>query len=143
MESVINSVQESCCCCGMFVSARTSNTYNKNHPLMSSSAASGLLVMSDLDCCAINGNSFRFCINCSKSLRRNKRPKYGRNNALPNISCQAFPSALEGLSMAEEAAIARAHPVVSILKLSPNGAFNLAVTEFLRVESCNTAMTWS
>ncbi len=39
---------------------------------------------------------------------------------------QSYPPALADLSMAEEAAIARVHPVVSILKLRPSGAFNPA-----------------
>ncbi len=40
------------------------------------------------------------------------------------MDCQSYPPALADLSMAEEAAIARAHPIVSILKLRPSGAFN-------------------
>ncbi len=40
------------------------------------------------------------------------------------MDCQLYPLALVDLSMAEEAAIARTHPIVSILKLRPCGAFN-------------------
>ncbi len=42
------------------------------------------------------------------------------------MDCQSHFFALVDLFMAEEAAIARMHLVVSILKLRPSGTFNLA-----------------
>ncbi len=43
---------------------------------------------------------------------------------MPRVDCQSYPLVLADLSMVEEAAIARAHLFVSILKLRPSGAFN-------------------
>ncbi len=43
---------------------------------------------------------------------------------MPKLYCQYFPPLLEDLISAEEAIIARAHPVVIILKLRPNDSFN-------------------
>ena len=40
------------------------------------------------------------------------------------LYCQNYPLALENLSIVEDAVIAKAHPVVTILKLRPNNRFN-------------------
>ena len=46
--------------------------------------------------------------------------------------CQHYPSVLEELTLTEECLIARSHPIASILKLRPNGAFNPAAYNRLR-----------
>ncbi len=81
-------------------------------------------MLSNLDRCGIVDKKFRFCKQCITSLRNGKCPKYGSINKLPRATCQLYPPALDGLSIVEEAAIARAHPVISILKLRPNRGFN-------------------
>ena len=43
---------------------------------------------------------------------------------MPQLYCQYYPSFLEDLTSIEEAVIAKAHPVVTILKLRPNNSFN-------------------
>ena len=43
---------------------------------------------------------------------------------MPKFCCQNYSSVLENLSIAEEAIIARAHFIVTILKLRPNNRFN-------------------
>ncbi|MCJ1347504.1 hypothetical protein MMC31_005729 [Peltigera leucophlebia] len=124
MNEVVDSVKAVCCCCNLFVSTTTSAMYNRNHSLIRTSITSGLLIEAELDCCGISDQGLRFCKQCVRFLRRNERPKFGLTNGLPRVSCQSYPPELDCLSIAEEAAIARAHPVVSILKLRPNGAFN-------------------
>jgi hypothetical protein len=45
-------------------------------------------------------------------------------NAVNVTMCQHYPKALEDLTLAEEYAIARSHPIGAILKLKPNGIRN-------------------
>ncbi len=87
---------------------------------------SGLLVISDVDSCSISADGIRLCPTCCKSLLRGNRPKFGILNGLPHIEYQSYLSVLADLSLTKEAAIARAHPIVSILKFRPFGAFNPA-----------------
>ncbi len=44
---------------------------------------------------------------------------------MPKLCCQYYLAPLEDLTFAEEVVTARAHPVVTILKLRPNNSFNL------------------
>ncbi len=48
------------------------------------------------------------------------------------MDCQFYPPGLANLSMAEEAAIAYTHPIVSILKLRPSRAFNPVVYSHIK-----------
>lgn len=43
-------------------------------------------------------------------------------NSINVCTCQNYPEELKDLSLIEEAVIARAHPVISIIKLRPSGA---------------------
>ncbi len=124
METVIDKLKAVCCCCGSFTSVEESSTLNVDGKLMLQCLTSSLIVLSDLDSCGIVDRKFRFCKQCITSLRNGRCPKYGSTNKLSRAGCQLYPPAFDGLSMAEEAAIARAHPVTSILKLRPNRGFN-------------------
>ncbi len=87
---------------------------------------SGLLVISDVNSCSTFADNIRLCPTYCRSLLHGNRPKFGILNGLPRIECQSYPPVLADLSLAEEAAIACAHPIVSILKLRPSEAFNPA-----------------
>ncbi len=88
--------------------------------------SSGLIVLSDLDSYGIVDKKLRFCKQCITSFQNSRCPKYSSTNKLLRASCQLYPPGLDGLSMAEEVAIARAHSVISILKLRSNRGFNPA-----------------
>ncbi len=126
METVIDKLKAVCCCCGSFTSVEESSTFNVDGKLMLQCLISGLIMLSDLDSCGIVNRKFRFCKQCITSLQINRCPKYGSTNKLLRVSCQLYPPALDGLSMAEEAAIACAHPMTFIIKLRPNRGFNPA-----------------
>ncbi len=126
MDSVIERLKYVCGCCGLFVSEKESQVYAIDDCLIRNSITSGLLTLSHIDCCAISNNDICLCLTCSRSLSLGNRPKFGILNGLPRVDCQSYPPALADLSMAEEAAITRTHPVVSILKLRPSGVFNPA-----------------
>ncbi len=126
MDSVIEGLKCVCGCCGLFVSEKESQIYSINDGLICNAITSGLLTLSHVDSCAISDDDICLCLTCSRSLSLGNRPKFGILNGLPYVDCQSYPPTLADLSMAEEAAIAHAHPVVSILKLRPSGAFNPA-----------------
>lgn len=126
MEGVVDGRKNVCGCCGLFATHNISTVYSISHPLIQDSLASGLIMLSEVDCCATSEDSLHLCQKYIRSLSHAERPKFGCGNGLPKIYYQSYPAALEGLSIAKEAAIARAHPVVSILKLKPSGAFNPA-----------------
>ncbi len=73
-------------------------------------------------CCS---RSFNFCHDCWTCVSGGREPKFGISNKMSKLCCQYYPTPLENLTSAEEAVIARAHPVVAILKLSRGhiGAF--------------------
>ncbi len=78
----------------------------------------------DLDVCGCCSGSFNFCHDCWTYISGGKEPKFGISNKMPKLCCQYYPASLEDLTSAEEAVIARAHLVVTILKLRPNNSFN-------------------
>ncbi len=87
---------------------------------------SRLLVISDIDSCSISADNIRLCPTFCRSLLRGNRPKFRILSNFPRIKCQSYPPILADLSLAKEAAIACAHPVMSILKLRPFRVFNPA-----------------
>ncbi len=127
IDSVIEGLKCVCGCCSLFISKKESQIYAINDCLIRNFITSGLLTLSHIDCYAISDNHIYLCLTCSRSLSLGNQPKFGIFNSLPRIDCQLYSPALADLSMAEEAAIARAHPVVSIFKLRSSGAFNLVI----------------
>ncbi len=127
MDSVIEGLKCVCGCCELFISEKESQIYSIDDGLICNSITSGLLTLSHVNSCAISDDNICLCLTCSRSLLLGNRPKFGILNGLLCVDCQSYPLALADLSMTEEAAIARAYPVVSILKLRPSGAFNLVV----------------
>ncbi|MCJ1349551.1 hypothetical protein MMC31_007792 [Peltigera leucophlebia] len=126
IDSVIEGLKCVCECCGLFASEKESQIFAIDVCLIRNSVASGLLIISNIDSCGISNNGIRLCLTCRNSLSLGNRLKFGILNSLPCVDCQSYPPALGNFSMAEEAANARVHPVMSILKLRPSGTFNPA-----------------
>lgn len=127
MEGVVDGIKNVCGCFGLFILLNTSTVYNMSQILIQNSLASNLVMLLEVDCCAILEGALRLYKKCIQLLSHTKRPKFGFGNSLPKLWCQSYPTALKGLFVANEAAIAYAYPVVSIFKLRPNWVFNLAV----------------
>lgn len=94
---------------------------------MQQSLSSDPIILSNLDSCNIVNKKFRFCKQYITSFQNERCLKYGSTNKLSWAICQFYLSALDSLSIAEEAAIFCAYSVTSILKLHSNRGFNLAV----------------
>ncbi len=78
----------------------------------------------DLDVCGCCSGSFNFCHDYWTCVSGGREPKFRISNKMPKLCCQYYLAPLEDLISAEEAVIARAHPVVTILKLRLNDSFN-------------------
>jgi uncharacterized protein DUF6570 len=70
-----------------------------------------------LDNCGIMDGSYQFWQSRFNALNRGKLPKFSAMNAVNITFCQDYPTELEDLSLTEEYAIARSHPIGIILKL--------------------------
>lgn len=127
IEGVVDGIKNVCSYCGLFVLLNTSTVYNISHILIQNSFASSLVMLLEVDCCAILKGALRLCKKCIQLLSHTKRPKFGFGNGLPKLWCQSYLTALKDFSIAKEVAIAHAHLVVSILKLRLNWVFNLAI----------------
>jgi hypothetical protein len=123
-------VQAACASCGEF-SARTALHRiplgdTRLHPLMASEGRF------QLDSCALEDASYGFCAPCFKALHKGKIPKFSALNGVNVTMCQNYPPELEDLTLTEEYAIARSHPIGTILKLKPNGFRNPAAYNAIR-----------
>ena len=113
-----------CGSCSRFTHPSELKIIPKDNPVVATASATGCLSLDQFDSCGCLSQSYTFCKECWKRITEGKPPKYSISNGMPQLCCQNYPSALENLSIAEEAVIARAHPVVTILKLRPNNRFN-------------------
>ncbi len=126
MDSIFEGLKCICRCCGLFILAQESQFFVRNDPFICNAIMSRLLVISDIDSCSISADGIRLCPTCCRSLLHGNRPKFRILNSLLYIECQSYLSVLADFFLVEEAAIARTHPVMSILKLRLSGAFNPA-----------------
>ena len=95
---------------------------HKTDPAFRRAVSSKTLVEADLDWCGLKDDKFYFCKACYGMILQSKIPKFGSVNAVSMSTCQSYPMILKDLTSVEEAVIARAHPVISIMKLRTSGA---------------------
>jgi hypothetical protein len=122
VEDACAGVETSCASCGEFMAKDDSELIPLDDDrLRLLKSTEGVL---QLDNCSIVDGSYRFCKSCFNALNRGKIPKFSALNALNVTMCQHYPAELEDLTLMEEYAIARSHPIGAILKLKPNGVRN-------------------
>lgn len=122
VDNVVASTKDVCASCGLFISSGNLKRLHHSHPILLSAFESHILVASDLDHCGKREHYFNFCMTCYRQIIESKPPKFGSTSQINVCTCQNYPDALNDLTLVEEAVIARAHPVISILKLRPAGA---------------------
>ena len=119
IEEACAGVEASCASCGEFSTRTTLHRIplddNRLHPLKSTEG------IYQLDTCALEDASYGFCERCFLALHRGHIPKFSALNGVNVTMCHLYPAELEDLTLAEECAIARSHPIGTILKLKPNG----------------------
>ena len=116
VETVVADTTNFCASCGQFISHAFVNMLHKTDLVFRKAVLSKTVVEADLDCW------FYFCKACFGMILQSKIPKFGSVNAVSMSACQSYPMILKDLTSVEEAVFARAHPVISIMKLRPSGA---------------------
>ena len=109
-----------CASCGLFIPLKSVKSVSQSDSLFQNCIDCGILAQRHLDCCACHEDAYFFCVTCFNCISKLKPPKFGAANSVNTTFCQSFPEELKDLTLAEEAFIAKAHPVVSILKLKPS-----------------------
>lgn len=122
IEDACAAVEASCASCGEFVAKAESRLIpvddNRLHIMKS---PEGVV---QLDNCGITDGCYRFCMPCFNALTRGRIPKFSAQNAVNVTMCQHYPADLDDLTLTEQYAIARSHPIGTILKLKPNRVSN-------------------
>ena len=126
LDSVIESMSSVCACCGLFVSKQNSRYWDFDNSELVDAMSAGRLNNQYLDCCGKRNSAYNMCNSCSGLVVRGKVPKFGSINGINMFACQNYPVELNDLTLVEEAVIARAHPIISILKLRPQGSGSAA-----------------
>ncbi len=112
------------CCCSRFVDPLELESIPDNNVVLMAAFETNILHCCIFDVCDCCSGSFNFCHDCWTCVSGGREPKFGISSKMPKLCCQYYPAPLEDLTSAEEVVIARAHPVVTILKLRPNNSFN-------------------
>src|SRR5579871_3512422 len=132
IEDACAAVETSCASCGEFLAKAGSERELipiRDDRLHSMKSADGVI---QLDNCSIANESYQFCKPCFNALNGNRTPKFSALNAVNVTMCQHYPAELEDLTLMEEYAIARSHPIGTILKLKPNGVRNATAYNGIR-----------
>lgn len=92
------------------------------HPDFVSVIEAAVIVEDDLDCCGRVDAGSHFCKFCYGMVVEKKIPKFGSINCIYVSHYQKYPDILNNMTAVEEAVIARAHPIMSIIKLRPSSS---------------------
>ena len=119
------SQQDVCTSRGLFIAVGSKHVLKKTDALVQNAFNVLLLTEQCLDCCGKYGKEpdeeLWFCDTCKRALTAIQAPKFVWYNQVNFTTCAQFPMELAGLTLVEEALIARAHTVISILNLRPAG----------------------
>lgn len=121
LENVVEDTKIVCLSCGLFISSWDVRSLHRSYPLFLNALHSSSLIEMSLDICGIQDDNFNFCMKYYRQIVEFKPPKFGSINSVNVYACQNYPNVLGDFTLVEEGVIARAHPVISILKLRPSG----------------------
>ena len=113
-----------CESCSRFTHSCELKIILKDNPVVTTTSVNRIFCLDQFDYCGCLSQSYIICKKCWKRITEEKLPKYNIFNGMSQLCCQNYPPVLENLSIAEEVVIARAHPVVTILKSRPNNRFH-------------------
>lgn len=122
IDNEIAGTNDVCICCGLFIPFGACTILTGVYPNFVSAIEAAIIVKDDLGCCArVDAGSY-FCKSCYGMVVEKKIPKFGSANCINVSLCQKYPDVLNDLTAVEEVVIARAHPIMSIIKLRPGGS---------------------
>ena len=124
--------QDVCVSCGLFIAVGSKHVLKKTDKLVQTAFKALLLTEQCLDGCGKCGKELNeelwFCTTCQLALAATQASKFRWYNQVNMTTCVQFLEQLKGLTLVEEALIARAHLVISILKLRPAGGSKPSAT---------------
>jgi hypothetical protein len=127
LEKACAEVERSCASCGEFGSELI---IVKKDQVYSMELKLGTHI--ELDKCGFVDDEYQLCGSCYGTLKKGKPPKFSAMNGVNVTMCQDYPPELEDLTLTEEYAIARSHPIGTVLKLKPNGLSHSAAYNGIR-----------
>ena len=132
IDSAAAGKEDVCTFCGLFIAIGSKQRFKKHDFLLQNAFYTGLLIEQQLDNCRKHGlgsNEEQWLYEeCTHALTLGKVPKFRGSNHVNVTACHQFSAKLVDLTLVEKAVIARAHPVISILKLRPIGESDPATT---------------
>ncbi len=124
IENAVKYIDHVCCCFSQFVDPLKLKSIPDNDAVLMAAFETHILHCCDFDVCGFCSGSFNFCHDCWTYVSEGRELKFGISNKMPKLCYQYYPASLEDLTSNEEAVIARANLVVTILKLKLNDSFN-------------------
>ncbi len=132
VESCVTIMSEVCCYCRLFVSSSSSVVILRSNPVVVAALDKDVINMAFFNHCGREIDEYWFCYLYFNILKQKKVPKFFSVNKINVVMCQDYPPTLEAFTLVEEILIAQCHPVMSILKLRPNGALSLITYQRVR-----------
>ncbi len=111
-----------CTSCGLFIPVAEVTQLHHANLIFQKGISFNAFSEESLDTCGQNGDHFYFCQSCVNDIQKSKPPQFCCINDVNTYTCHSYPESLKDLTLVEEAVIARAHPIISIIKLRPSGA---------------------
>lgn len=111
-------------CCSCFIYSPKLKIIPTDNSMIATVSATTIFYLNQFDSCRYQPQLYIFCKKCWKNISEKKSPKYRIFHKLPQLCSQNYFLALENLSIAQKIIIARAHLIITILKLRPNNKFN-------------------
>ncbi len=122
IDNVLTNTKDVCAHCGLFIVSKNLQRLHYGHRILLATFESFIPLESTLDNCGRRGYEFLFCKTCYRRILESNPPKFDFTSQINVCECQSYSAVHDGHTLVEEAVIARAHRVISILKLSPAAA---------------------
>ncbi len=122
LAEVTSDLEHVCTSCGLFIPVAEVTRLYRADLIFQKGISSNAFSEEGLDTCRQNGDHFYFCQSYVNDIQKSKPPRFGSINDINTYTCHSYPELLKDLTLVEKVVIARAHPIISIIKLRPSGA---------------------
>ncbi len=121
LAEVASDLEYVCTSCGLFIPVAEVTQLHRVDLIFQKGIISNAFSEEGLDTYWQNGNHFYFCPSCVNDIQKSKPPHFGCINGVNTYTCHSYTKLLKDLTLVEEAVIAWAHPIISIIQLRPSG----------------------
>ncbi len=117
---VASDLEHVCTSGGLFIPVAEVTQLYRVDLIFQKGISSNVFSEEGLDTCGQNGDHFYFCQSCVNDIQKSKPPQFGCINSINTYTCYSYLESLKDLILVKKAVIARAHPIISIIKLRPS-----------------------